>query len=237
MVKRRFNEKIQEGRTDCSDHAQGSARQAQRPALFGMHLALLYPSPSPTYLSLLAPLFPHVPCSSVHPHTPPSPPVYNLIHCKVQVDLPGSTTSAFLLAHQAVWRWSLFLVIVSLFCQVCISAYFVSGFPLFPLVSYLTGLLIRLSHWNKHSHTPMCPHQCVWLTRFGSCHCLPYHLSARCVPLHILVYGFLLSYYLLKNILGQIPLEKQTLSLHTPIDVGAYLTWVGRSWTSWNPWL
>lgn len=82
------------------------------------------------------------------------------------------------------------------------SVYFVFWFLPFLLVSQLTISSIRYSCWNKFFHILTCPHQWIWLTRFGFYHCLPYNLSVRVVFLYVLVYSclpFLLSLVALRK--------------------------------------
>ena len=82
-----------------------------------------------------------------------------------------------------------------LFCQVCVSVYFVSCFllplpPALPL-SFPIDRVLSLAGINVLTH----PHQLVWLTRFGAHYCLPYDLSIRFVSLYVLLMGSSFSYY------------------------------------------
>jgi len=96
--------------------------------------------------------------------------------------------SSWLLGHThtipaccwACWKWCLWFLVspsisgtgeVSCHCLHSFvrseSVYFVSGFPLFPLLSQLTGSPVRQPSWSKHSYPLTHLHQLVWLTRFA----------------------------------------------------------------------
>lgn len=131
-----------------------------------------------------------------------------------------------LIAPQSVW------VVEFFSCHDLHVCFVRSVFPcilflvcsLFPIVSQLTRSLVRQPCWNRHLHTPVCPHQWVWLTWFGSHHCLPYNLCQVYVSI-CSCSGFLpclLTPLAIKKVLDLIALKEQApcrTPLHTSFTV------------------
>lgn len=126
---------------------------------------LLYPFLSTPSLFLPASHFSACRLMGLHPFQSRVPLVYNLISYKVQIDLLGSGTCHFLIAHRLVWVVR-FISCHSpcLFWPISISVYFFWFLP-FPLVSQLTRSPIRyLAGINilSPSHTLITMADPVW---------------------------------------------------------------------------